>query len=202
MSIKIKLCGMFRMQDIEAVNALKPDYTGFVFFPPSHRNVTREMAARMKAALDPAIQAAGVFVDAPIEEVASLLNDGIIDIAQLHGHEDNDYIDALRRMTGKTIFRAFKIRSAEDAVKAEESHADMVLLDNGYGTGKAFDWSLIEGMKRPFILAGGLSPENVCEAIARVHPAGVDVSSGIETEKTKDAGKMRDFVQFVRAIQD
>lgn len=155
---KVKLCGMSRAEDIEAVNRIKPDYIGFVFYEKSSRNVSVETAMQLKALLDASIKAVGVFVDSPPETVESLLTRGVIDIAQLHGHEDNDYITALRRATGKEIIQAFRIRSMEDVRRAEASLADMVLLDNGTGTGETFDWNLIRNVARPFILAGGLYP--------------------------------------------
>lgn len=201
MSTKIKLCGMFRMEDIAAVNALKPDYIGFVFFAKSSRNVPPEKAAELKAALDPAIRAAGVFVDAQVEFVADLLERGVIDVAQLHGHEDEQYIAQLRALTDKPIIQAFKVRSPEDAARAERSTADHILLDSGMGSGERFDWSLVAGVKRPFFLAGGLTPENAAAAIGQVHPYALDVSSGIETDKVKDPQKMRAFVENVRSAQ-
>ena len=200
---KIKLCGMSRPEDIKVVNELMPDYIGFVlFFPKSARNITPERAAELKAQLKPGIQAVGVFVDAPLDDVAGLLTRGVIDIAQLHGHEDAAYISALREKTGKPIIKAFKVRTPEDSALAEASTADYVLLDNGTGTGQKFDWSLIQGIKRPFFLAGGLDPENVYQAVTEITPYAVDVSSGIETDKVKDAEKMRTFVMNVRAANE
>lgn len=195
---KIKLCGMTREQDIAAVNALLPDYIGFIFWDKSSRNVSAAQASALKKKLDARIKAVGVFVDAPVETVASLLNDNIIDLAQLHGHEDQDYIAALRALTSKPLIQAFKIKTTDDIARAEASTADHILLDNGTGSGVAFDWSLVAGVKRPFFLAGGLSPENVAAAIAQIRPWAVDVSSGIETDKVKDPEKMKRFVENVR----
>lgn len=195
---KIKLCGMFRMQDIAVINTLKPDYAGFVFYPPSHRNISVAQAMAMREALHSSIKAVGVFVDSPARLVAKLLNDGVIDAAQLHGHEDAAYIAQLRRQTEKPIIQAIKIRTAEDGARAEASAADWVLLDNGLGTGERFDWSLIQTVRRPYFLAGGLDADNIAEAVRQLHPYAVDVSSGIETNKLKDADKMQRFVQAVR----
>lgn len=198
-SVKIKLCGMSRPEDIEVVNTLKPDFVGFVlFFPKSVRNVSPEQAASLKKQLDPSIRAVGVFVDSPVEDVAELLRQGIIDIAQLHGHEDNAYIAALRQRVPCTVIQAFKVRSVEDIRKAEQSDADYILLDNGTGTGERFDWSLLQAATRPYFLAGGLNPDNAAEAVTALHPYAVDVSSGIETEKKKDPEKMRRFCENVR----
>ena len=195
---RIKFCGLTRKCDIEAVNDLGPEYIGFVFWPRSKRVVTREQASELKAMLDPSIKAVGVFVDEDIEVVKSLLNDDIIDIAQLHGSEDGTYINDLKMSTGKPVIKAFKIRSEDDGRQAEESPADMVLLDSGMGTGKTFNWEIIKGVKRPFFLAGGLAPDNAAEAIRELHPYALDVSSGIETEGIKDTKKMTDFYEAVR----
>ena len=198
MMTRIKFCGLTRKCDIEVVNELGPEYIGFVFWPRSKRVVTREQASELKAMLDPSIKAVGVFVDEDIEVVKSLLNDDIIDIAQLHGSEDGTYINDLKMSTGKPVIKAFKIRSEDDGRQAEESPADMVLLDSGMGTGKTFNWEIIKGVKRPFFLAGGLAPDNAAEAIRELHPYALDVSSGIETEGIKDIKKMADFYEAVR----
>lgn len=195
---KIKLCGLTRPEDIEAANRLMPDYVGFVFAVKSRRNVLPTQAAKLKALLDPRIQTVGVFVNEPTHEAAWLLNQGIIDIAQLHGSEDEAYIKRLRTLTGKPIWQAFKVRGPEDVRRAQRSSADMVLLDSGAGTGTAFDWELLAGMARPYFLAGGLDPENVGEAVEKLAPYGVDVSSGIESGGLKDERKMTAFVQAVR----
>ena len=140
---KIKLCGLSRPRDIQAANRLRPEYIGFVFAPNSRRYVAPEQAAELKALLAPGIQAVGVFVNAPPETVAGLLNRGVIDLAQLHGTEDEAYLSRLRELTPKPVIQAFRIRDEKDCLAARESPADYILLDSGAGTGKAFDWSLI-----------------------------------------------------------
>ena len=195
---KIKMCGLRRKEDIEAVNELRPDYVGFVFFPGSKRYITPETAKELKAGLAPGIRTVGVFVDEKPENVAWLLEEGVIDIAQLHGNEDETYLAELRRRTGKPLIRAFRIRSAEDALRAQDSTADMILLDAGAGDGKTFDWSLLARVTRPYFLAGGLNPENVSGAVRTLNPYAVDVSSGIETDGFKDKEKMRAFVREIR----
>lgn len=196
--IKIKLCGLSRPCDIEAANRLKPEYIGFVFAPNSRRYITPERAAELRALLAPGIQAVGVFVNAPPETVAGLLERGIIDLAQLHGTEDEAYLSRLRERTDKPVIQAFRVRSEEDCLAARKSSADYILLDSGAGTGKAFDWSLIRELGRPYFLAGGLGPENVAASVRRLRPYAVDVSSGIETDGKKDQQKMADFVSAVR----
>lgn len=198
---KIKFCGLTRLSDIEAANKLKPEYIGFVFWPRSKRLVTRGQAAELKEGLDPAIKAVGVFVDEDIEVVKALLNDDIIDIAQLHGNEAEDYIKELKNKSGKQVIKAFKIRSEDDLKLAEESSADMVLLDSGMGTGKTFDWDLIGSVSRPYFLAGGLGVDNAEEAVRKLHPYALDVSSGIETDGVKDEVKMAAFANAVRKEQ-
>lgn len=195
---KIKLCGLSRLSDIETVNELKPEYIGFVFAQKSRRYVKPEKAAAWKPLLAPGIQAVGVFVDEKPETVARLLNDGVIDMAQLHGREDEGYGKRLRELTDKPMIKAFCIKSLGDIAKANLSTADYILLDSGAGTGTVFDWDLIQNIKRPYFLAGGLECGNVGEAVRRLHPYAVDVSSGIETDGRKDKRKMAAFVEVVR----
>lgn len=195
---KIKLCGLRREADIEAANELRPDYIGFVFAGKSRRAVDRETAVRLKALLSREIQAVGVFVNAQPETVAFLLEEKVIDLAQLHGQEDEEYISRLRELTDKPLIQAFRIRNAEDARRAEKSTAEYILLDAGAGDGKTFEWELAVSVERPYFLAGGLTPENAGEAAERLHPFALDVSSGIETDGWKDPAKMRAFVNHVR----
>lgn len=195
---KIKLCGLSRQCDIEWANELKPDYIGFIFWSKSKRNVSPERAKELKALLSPDIKAVGVFVDEPIENIAKLLSDNIIDLAQLHGSEDEEYIARLRTLSDKPIIKAFLLKSKEDAKRAEKSTADHILLDSGMGTGKGFDRSLLKNISRQYFLAGGLYPENVGIAVDTLSPYAVDVSSGIETDNFKDRNKMAAFVNAVR----
>ena len=196
---KIKICGLFRPCDAEYVNEAMPDYTGFVFFEKSHRNVTMQQAAQLRKKIHPSIPAVGVFVNAPQEQIVSLCSEGTIQIVQLHGGESEEYIGQLKALIpGVPIWQAFRVRTPDDLAAAQQSTADLILLDNGYGTGKTFDWSLISGMARPFLLAGGLTPQNIPQAIARFAPYAVDISSGVETEKQKDRDKILAAVAVVR----
>ena len=195
---KIKLCGLRRACDIEWANELKPDYIGFVFSKKSKRYVTPEEAGKLKSMLDSPIKAVGVFVDAAPEVIAGMVELGVIDVVQLHGSEDEAYLRELKRRIKIPVFQAFRITSAEDVKRAEVSSADMVLLDAGAGCGEVFDWNLLKDMKRPYFLAGGLTPENVSQAIKSLHPYGVDASSSLETEGLKDSIKMAAFVKAVR----
>ncbi len=197
----IKFCGLTRPEDVQVVNELNPEFVGFVFWGKSKRNGTRRQALELKKALSPEIKAVGVFVDEEPETIASLISDGIIDIAQLHGSEDEAYIGRLRELIGgKPIIKAFVVDTAATIRRIKASSADYLLLDSGKGTGQTFNWELIKeaGIEKPFFLAGGLDPENVAAAIEALHPFAVDVSSGIETESHKDPTKMKQFAENVR----
>ena len=153
---------------------------------------------RKASGLSSDIRAVGVFVDEAPDTVAALLNSGVIDIAQLHGGEDEAYIQRLRQLADKPIIKAFQIKSPHDLAKATACTADHILLDSGAGTGNVFDWSVLQDVKRPYYLAGGLSPDNVGDAIRLLHPYAVDVSSGIETDGRKDEEKAAAFIAAVR----
>ena len=129
--MKIKLCGMFRDCDIDYANEAKPDYVGFILgFPKSHRNIDAETARRLRSRLDTGIKAVGVFVNSPETTCAEYANCGIIDVIQLHGNEDADFIRRLRELTGAPIIKAAKIRTPEDIGRVQALGADYVLLDN------------------------------------------------------------------------
>ena len=195
----IKICGMRRKEDIEAANRCRPDYIGFILSAGYRRSVGPAEAEALAEMLEPGILKVGVFVNEAVESVAAV--SGFLDMIQLHGKEDNDYIRELREAAGKPIIQAFRIRSAEDLARAAESGADILLLDNGTGTGQSFDWSLVgeAGTRgRPWILAGGLGPDNIAEAAGRFRPFAVDLSSGAETDGWKDPVKMEQCVRAVR----
>lgn len=205
---KIKICGLRRQQDVDYVNRWKPDFAGFILADGFRRQILPEQAVRLAARLDPQIQRVGVFVNQPVEWVAGLLAEGIFNWAQLHGGEDAEYIHSLReRCRGDgcqaRIIQAVRVRSAEDIIRAEGSLADLILLDawsakSVGGSGKTFDWSLIQGLQRPFLLAGGLGADNAGAAIRYIHPYGVDASSSLETEGKKDPAKIQKFMEAVR----
>ena len=215
---KIKFCGLTRSCDIEAVNEIKPEYIGFVFAKKSKRYVTPQKAMELKKLLSPEILAVGVFVKEKPEVIAELLENGTIDIAQLHGSEDEEYIRRLKTMTDKPIIKAVQIpdigitdagiadidmmgkiiQDADMEARFLSYGADYLLLDSGAGTGTTFDWNKIEKLCKPYFLAGGLSPDNVGEAIELLHPYAVDVSSGIEEDGVKSKEKMAAFAAAVR----
>ncbi len=193
---KIKLCGLSRLQDIEMANQIKPDYIGFVFAKKSKRYVSFETATMLKNKLNAGIQTVGVFVNEAIDNI--ILSLDIVDVIQLHGNENNEYIRKLKTITKKPIIQAFVIQSQEDVRSAEKSLADFILLDGGKGEGKIFNWNFLTAIQRPYFLAGGLNTENVAEAIQYLQPYAVDVSTGVETDGRKDKNKMTAFVHAVR----
>lgn len=196
---RIKLCGLTRPCDIETANTLIPEYIGFVFYKNSRRYVSGSQAKALKKMLHPNIMAVGVFVDEDIETIGALLEEGIIEAVQLHGREDEAYMERLRKITDKPLIKAFRIDGEGDIARADACTADYVLLDSGSGgTGRSFDRRLLSQMNRPYFLAGGLDAKTVQEAVDRWHPYAVDVSSGIETDGYKDAAKMQAFVEAVR----
>ncbi len=199
---KVKICGLYREEDILAVNEAKPDYSGFILnFPKSHRNLTLESVKELIVNLDESIQSVCVVVNQPLEVVKEL--NGVCNVVQLHGQESNIYIEELRHsLVDMEIWKAFTIRSEADLEEAKRSKADRILLDNGYGTGKAFDWKLLEGFEKPYILAGGMKAQEVEMVIEQFAPYGIDVSSSVEVEGKKDHTLICQFVQNVRSAKE
>ncbi len=195
----IKICGLSRREDIVFVNRTRPDFIGFILgFPKSRRNISPETASALRRELREDIGAVGVFVDRPVEEIVSVSERIGLDTVQLHGSEDAAYILALKERIRLPVWKAFRVQCAEDLREAEVCPADQILLDAGYGGGKAFDWSAAEDLRRPFILAGGLNADNAAGALRTLRPLGVDVSSGVETDGVKDEKKIAAFIAAVR----
>ena len=191
--VKVKFCGLKRPCDIAWANELHPDYAGFVF-AGTKRRVSDETAAALRRELDPSIPAVGVFVDDELPHMASLVKKGVIQLIQLHGQEEDALVQQLQTELGVPVIKAFSIANQDDIQRAVESRADYILLDQGKGgTGKAFDWSLLKEIDRPYFLAGGLTPQNAAQA-AKLRPYALDVSSGIETDGVKDRDKMTLFM--------
>ncbi len=193
---KIKICGLFRECDATYVNEAMPDFAGFVF-AKSRRQVSADMAAQLRDKLHPSICCVGVFVNAPVEEVADCYKRGLIQMAQLHGTEDLLYLDALRKLCRVPIIKAVNMDVYEESGLV---NADYYLLDHGTGgTGESFDWSRIPKLSRPHFLAGGICEENLMAAL-QTKPYAIDVSSGVETEGVKDKEKIKKLVQMVRTF--
>ena len=194
---KIKMCGLRRAEDIDFANRLKPDYIGYVFAEKSKRYITPEKAAELTKLLDADIVPVGVFVDETMKNVIAAVKMGAVKMVQLHGSESEDFVSELKSL-GIPVIKAFQVSSAEDIAAAESSCADMVLLDSGKGSGQTFDWSLIGSIRRPYLLAGGITAENAAQAIRRLRPYGVDASSCLETDGFKDPAKMAAFLAAAR----
>ncbi|MCL1824951.1 MAG: phosphoribosylanthranilate isomerase [Betaproteobacteria bacterium] len=207
---RIKICGLTRPQDVIAAVDAGADAVGFVFYPPSPRNVSFEQAAALADLLPPFVTAVGLFVDPEAEFVAGALRHVPLQWLQFHGDESDARCAALSTIpgTGRRLpwIKAARMRPGVDLLEFSISHpgARGLLLDafvEGYGgSGKTFDWSLVPpGLGRPLVLSGGLDPGNVGEAIHRLRPWAVDVSSGVEVAKgIKDAAKIAAFVTGVR----
>ena len=199
---RIKICGLMTPEDVRKVNELRPDYAGFVFADTRHR-VSEEQAEKLKRALAPGIAAVGVFVDEAPERVVSLMRRGIIDIAQLHGNETDAEIMWIRRESGGRVVKAVVMGAESGCSSAPGSDypsADYLLFDAGRGSGRTFNWELLASPPgTPFFLAGGLAEDNVAEAVDKVQPFAVDVSSAVEdADLSKNYEKMRRFIGQVR----
>lgn len=195
----IKLCGMTRTEDIQAINAAKPTFCGFIInVPKSKRSLTPAQQANLVTNLSASIFSVGVLVDEPIESAVSLAQSDCFDALQLHGNEDNSYIQAIKKQISIPIIQAFQIHEGFNFGIVENSLADMVLLDSGSGSGKPFAWNIVPQTIRPFFLAGGLTPQTIPQAIKHVHPWGLDLSSGIERNGYKDKEKIMEAVAAVK----
>ena len=208
--LKLKICGMRRPEDIEIANKYKPDYVGFVF-AQSPRKVSYGQAKELSGLLSDDIVPVGVFVNEHMKLIVDLFKDGIIEIAQLHGDEDEKYIRNLKdksiEETGKEISVINAIEIKDDAdyddelLKWRDSASDYFILDSGKGSGKTFDWSLIdkesEFFKNSIFLAGGLNSENLALAIEEFNPFAVDLSSSVETDGFKDEEKIKEIIEIM-----
>jgi len=198
--VKVKICGLSRICDIDVVNIEKPEYIGFVF-AKSRRKVTKQQALNLRKNLHPDIIPVGVFVNEKSENILSLVKNGIIDAVQLHGMEDEEYIIRLKLLTDVPIIKAIAVQSEGDVQKWVSTSADYLLLDNiDGGMGKSFNWDLIGKIDKPYFLAGGLNFENITQAIENTRPFAVDVSSGVETNGFKDPLKIKEFIRRTRNV--
>ena len=217
---KVKMCGISKVETIPAVVEAKPDYMGLVF-APSKRQVTVDQAKILVEELNrgyakkygsdtehdknDTIKTVGVFVNETIDNLVTIANEANLDAVQLHGDEDEAFIQSLKERTNVEVWKAVQIRSAADAEAWIDSRADMLLFDAYHkdergGTGEVFDWSCLDEFERPFMLAGGIDGTNVARAIRTVRPYGIDISSGIETDGVKDDEKIKAFTNIVRTI--
>ena len=206
----VKYCGITKEEEIQHLQQLPIDYVGFVFYKKSKRYVEKEQARRLRAKLKPSIPSVGVFVEEEIPKILELLQEGIIQGVQLHGEEEEAYVLKLKQEMEKLgtkpfLWQAFILKEEKDIERANASHADLILLDGGKGEGKEAEAGLLQKIQRPYILAGGLSPENVVEKIKAFSPYGLDVSSGIEEQgeegSRKSPEKMQSFIRLVREYE-
>ena len=210
---KVKMCGISKVETIPAIVDAKPDYMGLVF-APSKRQVTVDQAKTLVEELhkqyavrynSETIKTVGVFVNETVENLLKIAEEVKLDVIQLHGDEDESFIQILKEQSNVEVWKAIQVRSAADAEKWIDSSADMLLFDAYHkdergGTGEVFDWSSLDEFERPFMLAGGIDSTNVARAIRTVRPYGIDISSGIETEGVKDDEKMKAFTNIARTI--
>lgn len=195
---KIKICGLTRAEDIQAVNRYLPDYIGFVFAEKSRRFISPLSAKKLKQNLSSDITAVGVFVNDAKEKIAELLDNGTIDIAQLHGQETEQEILWIKEQTGKSVIKAVSVQSESDIDRWQNSHVDYLLFDNGTGgTGKTFNWNLITECTKPYFLAGGIGLNNLAEALKKGAYA-IDLSGGAETNGLKDPDKIAKIIEITR----
>ena len=217
---KVKMCGISKVETIPAVVEAKPDYMGLVF-APSKRQVTVDQAKILVEELhrgyakkygsdtehdkNDTIKTVGVFVNETVDNLVTIANEANLDAVQLHGDEDETFIQSLKERTNVEVWKAIQIRTAADTEKWIDSSADMLLFDAYHkdergGTGEVFDWSSLDAFERPFMLAGGIDSTNVARAIRTVRPYGIDISSGIETNGVKDDEKITAFTKIVKSI--
>lgn len=217
---KVKMCGISKIETIPAVVEAKPNYMGLVF-APSKRQVTVDQAKTLVEELhkgcakkygsdtepdkNDTIKTVGVFVNETVDNLVTIANEANLDAVQLHGDEDETFIQSLKECTNVEVWKAVQIRSAADVEEWIDSSADMILFDAYHkdergGTGEVFDWSSLDEFERPFMLAGGIDSTNVARAIRTVRPYGIDTSSGIETNGVKDDEKITAFTKIVKSI--
>lgn len=201
--MKIKLCGIKRTEDIEYINEFRPDYIGFIF-APSARQITPEHAAILHKNLSIGIKSVGIFVNEPIDSVVRATEISGTDVIQLHGDEDKEYIEKLKKHTDKKIWKAVRVQSSDDIYSADSLGADFLVIDSFKesqygGTGKTADWNVIKhtNIYTPFFLAGGINTGNMVEAISYVDPYGIDISGGIETNGIKDREKIKNIMNII-----
>lgn len=198
---KVKICGIKTEEEIDVVNRCMPDYIGFVF-AESKRRVTKDKAYSLRKRLASGIRTVGVFVDEPVESVLHLVQEGIIDLIQLHGNEGKETIEWLKQKTSCPVIKAVRVQSSQQILDAEKLPCDMLLMDafeqgKPGGSGRCFDHSLIPKLHKPYFIAGGLNAENVGQCVRNYRPYGVDISSGAEIGGIKDEEKIMEILKSV-----
>ena len=217
---KVKMCGISKVETIPAVVEAKPDYMGLLFAPSKrqvtvnqakilveelHRGYAKKYGSDTEHDKNDTIKTVGVFVNETVDNLVTIANEANLDAVQLHGDEDETFIQSLKERTSVEVWKAIQIRTTADTEKWIDSSADMLLFDAYHkdergGTGEVFDWSSLDAFERPFMLAGGIDSTNVARAIRTVRPYGIDISSGIETNGVKDDEKITAFTKIVKSI--
>lgn len=203
--VKIKICGMRRTEDIVCVNKYRPDYVGFILSEGFRRTISEETFCELSRRLDSGIMKVGVFVNEPVESLLRYADR--LDVVQLHGEEDGGYIKKVRSGFNGEIWKAVRACSAEDIEKADKLDCDKLLIDSYVkgkvgGTGRTADLDIIlrADFSKEFFLAGGIDSNNVCRAVEKVGPLGVDLSSSVETDGWKDENKIKEIIGIIRRI--
>lgn len=213
MTTHTKICGIKTPEGLSAATGNGARFIGFVFFPPSPRHITIDIAQELAYQVPTGVRSVGLFVDPSDEELAAVLGKVQLDMIQLHGHEDVARVAAIKEQYMMPIIKAFPVAEPADFdnVEAYANVADWFLFDakppKGSdvpgGTGQSFDWSILQGrtFSKPWMLSGGLSPDNVAEALARVSPDAVDVSSGVEVVRgEKDPLRIKAFLEALNGL--
>jgi phosphoribosylanthranilate isomerase len=204
--VKVKICGITRSEDAELAVSLGAWAIGFILWPGSKRETDRGVAAGISRALQRRVERVGVFVNQPLDDIERLVDALGLSYVQLHGDEGPSFCAAVGQRTGVRVIKAIHVQHAADLREADRYHTDLHLLDTAVpglrgGSGQAWDWTLAaqRRSKIPFLLSGGLTPENVADAIAAVHPWGVDVASGTEASPgVKDPAKLEAFFEAIQ----
>ncbi len=201
--MKLKICGIRSFKDVELLNRFKPDFAGFIFYPPSFRYINKETALKLRKQLDPKIKSVGVYVDESPELIKDYYDSGIFDIAQLHGKEDPSMIEDLKTY-GLTVIKSFRITDKDSFLGLKDYDPDYFLFDVFSkkavgGSGESFDWGLLKNQEinKPFFLAGGVGVDNLPEAL-KTDAFAVDLSSSVETDGKKDENKIKEIMEFFK----
>lgn len=205
MPVRLKICGIKRREDAGLLNEFQPDFAGFVF-AGAKRKIDFDTAMSLRSILNPEIKTVGVFVNEDIDFIRRLADEQVISFVQLHGDEDNDYINELRKVCDLPIIKAQRIASREDVKHYDSDYClfDTKKIGEYGGTGESFDWNVLEGIEKPFFLAGGINLGNLDEALKIACEKGayaIDISSGVETDGIKDKNKIQETVRRVRAYE-
>lgn len=200
--MKIKICGLMRPEDGDCVNRVKPDYAGMILSPGFRRSISDDMAKQIRARITEPVRVVGVFVNEAPERVIEWLEEGVIDLAQLHGEESEEEIQYIQAVTHKPVIKAVKVLDRYDVEAWLDSSADYLLFDSGTGTGKTFDWDVLRGVTREYFLAGGVGPDNMESIGKRFAPYAVDLSSSVETDGQKDPEKINAVVALAHSLTD